>query len=410
MQMQMQMQMHVPQMRMMPGGTFAYNPMAAGKTAAPAKTEPINDVDSRNDSRKSKYRKFKNIPEQTWRSSVEDACKEAFTRLQILTGNERRNNVMQRISEGKSNDTAAAAANGTLPCYLVKRENMESTSPFQLQVSGARILVHKAFYAAYQGLTIGQMGTWQVAQKCLHRDSTWWCLEPTHLERCFRDHVALTVTQHPIPFPPDAIYLARYRKSRSKKGKVNSGSGAALVSTLTPPASQLPAGRSSENAGQDGLSQIAYALQLPIDESDPPSTPESNASDDRQRSVYSANLMCTVQPEPSANQWRLPLDDVPASSASGSSSLLPPAPHLDLSQLATLIAGQSNSSNASPEDSPGSYAALSTPPPPQEPSMAHLHMEISANPQHEPSFDLAGGPLHLENLPANADESLVDFL
>ena len=45
------------------------------------------------------------------------------------------------------------------PCFLVKRENMASKSPFQVQVSGARILAQKIIYASFRKLDTAGMGT-----------------------------------------------------------------------------------------------------------------------------------------------------------------------------------------------------------------------------------------------------------
>ena len=396
-QLQQMQQMQMPQMMMMPGSSLAYSPAVVNGKAGSIRAGAMDDGGDR----KSKFRLFKHVPEQLWRSSVDVACKEAFARLNILTGDDRRGGVMKRISEGRSNDTAAAGGgNGALPCYLVKRGNMASTSPFQLQVSGARILVQKAIYAAYQGLSTSEMGTWQVVQKCLHRDGTWWCFEPTHLEQCYRDHAARTLVKHPIPSAPDAIYAARYPKARSKKGsRGGAGRDAPLVPSRNPPAASLPAGFCNENAGQharsDGLSQIV----LQKDESDLSSTPGSDASsDDHRHSAHSASPLGTVQLDQDFSQY-----GVSIASSSIDSSFLPLS---QLSPLVTTLIGQ-GLGNDSEDDFPGSSGGGSTPLPPQLPSYS-MDIPTSASPSlphHDPSFILSGSPLHLKSIPGNADES-----
>ena len=161
---------------------------------------------------------FSAVPEHAWRECVASACKSAFSRLSPKSGADRHASVLLRMQRGKSTD--AAAARGPMPCYLVGRDVPGANSPFQLKCAGSRIVAQKIIYASYQELSSENMGTWQVRQTCRHGDNTWWCFEPTHLARCARDHVSASLIKHPIPGPPDAVYLARYRKSRARMPEV----------------------------------------------------------------------------------------------------------------------------------------------------------------------------------------------
>jgi len=153
----------------------------------------------------------------------------------------------------------------------VHRGNLNSKSPFQIQACGARIVAQKAIYAAYCNVTTEDMGTWQVRQTCLHGDNTWWCFEPTHLTRCARDHVSASLIKHPIPGPPDAVYLARYRKSRARVPEVKR-----VKEEYSNHSSPAPSSPDSEST----LSAYPYDTYASIGTSalsyiDPPSSSES---------------------------------------------------------------------------------------------------------------------------------------
>ena len=150
---------------------------------------------------------------KVWRESIQNACKVVFNRLEInINGDhKKRDNVLARMVEQFI--TGNMKERPEEKCFLVKRENTASKSPFQVQVLRSRILAQKIIYAAFRSLNATSMGTWQVRQTCLHPDGTWWCFEPTHLEKCQRDHVPSTVKQHQLPFVADAFYVPRSRQS-----------------------------------------------------------------------------------------------------------------------------------------------------------------------------------------------------
>ena len=87
--------------------------------------------------------------------------------------------------------------------YLVKRDDPTSTSPFQLQVmsprsTNKRILAQKTIYAAYHSVPPTEMGTWQVHQRCTHSDGSWWCFEPSHLEKSTRAYGNFDIISGPF--------------------------------------------------------------------------------------------------------------------------------------------------------------------------------------------------------------------
>ena len=133
----------------------------------------------------------------------------------ITSDSSLRDAILERIRKGAQVDGQAWAP----MCYLVKRDNPASKAPFQLQVHGARMLAQKALYTGCHRLAPADMNTWQVQQRCLAGDGSWWCFEPTHLAK--REAlgearklkpaglVRSKCTKHPIPSSPDAIYAVR---------------------------------------------------------------------------------------------------------------------------------------------------------------------------------------------------------
>ena len=149
----------------------------------------------------SKLKPIKSVPVDEWRRDLQLAAKKAFDRLETRTDPQL---ILARIERGAGEDVAARQS---LPCYYVERA---STSPFQLEVAGSRILAHKVVYCAYHHIEAKDMGTWQVSQRCLHNDNDWWCFEPSHLVKCEKDHVPANTEKHPMPkSKPDAYYVIR---------------------------------------------------------------------------------------------------------------------------------------------------------------------------------------------------------
>ena len=160
-----------------------------------------------------KYKALKTVSPEDWRLSIREACKTAFARLMLLSEPRLRDSILERIESGADVDEQTWAPK----CFLVQRDNPESTSPFQLQVMGARILAQKTIYSAYRDISPVDMGTWQVQQRCNHSDGSWWCFEPSHLEKSSRQNMPDAEAKLPLPIGgADAIYVPRNRKP--KKG------------------------------------------------------------------------------------------------------------------------------------------------------------------------------------------------
>ena len=82
---------------------------------------------------KSKYKAMKTVSPEDWRQSIQEACKTAFARLMLTSDTSVRDTILERIENGAEVDNKPAWAPR---CFLVVRDNPESTSPFQLQVTG----------------------------------------------------------------------------------------------------------------------------------------------------------------------------------------------------------------------------------------------------------------------------------
>ena len=154
---------------------------------------------------------LKSIKAPEWKEAIRKGSIDVFARLKVLRKEKSGApaSILERIHAGALEDTRPAGEK--MQCFLVCRDGKGSTSPFQVQVSGARIVAQKTLYAAYNKLDVTQMGTWQVRQTCLHTNGSWWCFEPTHLERCVHDHIRTPVPKHPIPRDADAVYQTRTR-------------------------------------------------------------------------------------------------------------------------------------------------------------------------------------------------------
>lgn len=177
---------------------------------------PLPANDSAKAGKATKICKFKSMGALTdaeWHASVQAACKTAFSRLMILSSPEQRDDVLARIAAGFAADDLTQPRE----CYLVGRENPTSRSPFQLQVPGARILAQKTIYTAYHKVPTAEMATWQVQQRCVHSDGTWWCFEPSHLEKRSHENKPNANTKFGISRQPDALYVARINPYRNGK-------------------------------------------------------------------------------------------------------------------------------------------------------------------------------------------------
>ena len=85
----------------------------------------------------------------------------------------------------------------------------------------ARILAQKVLYAAYHRLPVAEMSTWQTCQSCAPSDGTWWCFEPSHLQKCDKTNSAFSHSpKQSAPSEPNAVYVARiHRRPSLKNGK-----------------------------------------------------------------------------------------------------------------------------------------------------------------------------------------------
>ena len=173
----------------------------AGQHSSARQASPV-------DEKASKLKSFHSVSIADWHRGIQKACRTAFSRLELRAEASIRDNILKRIQAGIHCDEPGR----TMPCFLVERYSKTATPPFQIQVIGSRILAQKALYAAFNQLSAQDMGTWQVNQKCLHNDDSWWCFEPSHLEQCERDHVGSRVKKNGIPAPAHAVYLTRVRR------------------------------------------------------------------------------------------------------------------------------------------------------------------------------------------------------
>eukprot|EP00041_Stephanoeca_diplocostata_P001599 m.20603 g.20603 ORF g.20603 m.20603 type:complete len:575 (+) comp12188_c0_seq1:192-1916(+) len=146
----------------------------------------------------------------SWQAGLIAACRNALYRLKFRANAKKRSDLMEHIKNGPMRTTVSR------PCLIVSRANQESRSPFQVTVRGNRILAQKAIYAGYNRLSANDLGTWAVQQTCRHSDGSWWCFEPSHLEKCPRDHLPAWVVRLPAPGQADAIFVARARRQQKK--------------------------------------------------------------------------------------------------------------------------------------------------------------------------------------------------
>ena len=199
-----------------------------------------------------KFKMMGALSDEEWRASLQGATTTAFSRLMILSAPELRDNVLRRINMGFAADDLSRPRE----CYLVKRDNLTSRSPFQLQVRGARILAQKTIYTAYHNIPTTEMATWQVQQCCLHSDGSWWCFEPSHLEKRSHENKPNAKTKFVIPKPPDALYLARInpyqnRSKLNKRGATTQVKVKSLPSVESDAASSSPATASGTGTDAD---------------------------------------------------------------------------------------------------------------------------------------------------------------
>ena len=154
----------------------------------------------------------------------------------------------------------------------MKRDDIASTSPFQLQVMNSRstnkrILAQKTIFAAYHSVPPTEMGTWQVHQRCTHSDGSWWCFEPSHLEKSTRASLPNRADKHPCPGVPHAIYILRNRNP--SKGSINRRPKSESISTSpdsSEPGSPAPAegpqhGKQSPALADGRMGSVAWASE-----------------------------------------------------------------------------------------------------------------------------------------------------
>ena len=192
--------------------SHASSPPAAATKVPPTRPKPEEIGLEPPASKKAKHASVATVSAEEWRTGVQGACRRAFDRLKLICDSSLRDGILERLSRGAGADDVASNP----PCFLVNREDPTSRSPFQLQVMGSqstnkRILAQKTIFAAYHNIPLAEMGNWQVQQRCTHSDGSWWCFEPSHLEKNSRVAMPNRDTKHPIPAPPMAIYIPRHR-------------------------------------------------------------------------------------------------------------------------------------------------------------------------------------------------------
>ena len=206
----------------------------------------------------SKYKAMRTVSPADWRVGLQKACKMAFARLRLTSHQRFRDAILKRIENGASVDAPAWAPK----CFLVERDNPKSTSPFQLQVMGVRILAQKTIYAAYHGIPPVEMGTWQVQQCCRHSNGSWWCFEPSHLENASHQTVPDAGAKRPMPRAADATFVPRNRQPAKRKHPPPTKSNTTTTSSPSnSPAPEDPAPQA--NAPSSGHIDGGYLCNQP---------------------------------------------------------------------------------------------------------------------------------------------------
>lgn len=192
-------------------------PLAAPHRGVKRSAEPLTCSRESNAPRR-KLMRVKHLCDEEWAASLQHASGSVFERLVVREAKnvERSTAIMARIRKGVSEDDKT-----THPCFIVSRADSKRSSPFQIQVAKARILAQKVLYAAYHKLPVAEMSTWQTCQRCMPSDGSWWCFEPSHLEKCDKTNSAFNHSpKQSAPSEPNAVYFARsHRRSASQNHK-----------------------------------------------------------------------------------------------------------------------------------------------------------------------------------------------
>lgn len=157
-------------------------------------------------------KRYQRFNEKEWKTNIQGAVEAGFGRFKAV-GDKRNtigiiDSVLARVVDGAGKAEAVVLARKGVPkkpCFLVQRKKVGSKAPFHVKVSGTRMVAQKATFAAYNALEAHEIGTWQVEQSCCHNTAEWWCFEPSHLQRCAKDHVRPGSAKCAIPGEPHAL-------------------------------------------------------------------------------------------------------------------------------------------------------------------------------------------------------------
>ena len=214
-----------------------------GAAAAPAVLPPVG-----------RDNRFADVPEDAWQKNLILAAESAFGRLKQhnkADGPTRTASIISRIHDGVSDDDMTQA--GSRECFLVKRA-ANSKSRFQVQVGPIRMVAQKVIYLAYHRVPAAEADSTQIQQNCCYPDGSWWCTEPSHLERTLKNHVSPNVVKHVIPRAADAeLPLLRRAREITKRGD------AAVVKRT---AAGKGKGRASLKAGKAAVNSLGPTLGM----------------------------------------------------------------------------------------------------------------------------------------------------
>lgn len=155
--------------------------------------------------------RYLRFTEEEWEANIKGAITASFGRFRAVDGKSSSSTaklvdrLLARVVTGAGKVECRSGSRRKKPCFWLKRKKVGSQAPFQVKISGTRMVAQKAVFAAYNGLKAHDIGTWQVEQSCCHNDTEWWCFEPSHLQRCVKDHVRPGIVKRGIPGPPHAI-------------------------------------------------------------------------------------------------------------------------------------------------------------------------------------------------------------
>lgn len=246
------------------------------------KKESGSGPDSESGKKSKRQRRLDDLSSEQWQQCLQEVSERVFDRLCTSTKADENSAavILQRIRAGAhaddeqhDKDSCRVSRN----CFLVQRTD-GSKSKYQVQTGPIRMVAQKALYLAYHRFPLVDVEPVQIRQTCTYPDGTWWCLEPTHLDRTVLKRVSPFIIKHPIPEQANALLpngkvgqkllkgaitkLAKSPKAQrqpsSKKALIKLESGVVKMKrgVRQPPGASLPF---SGGLGQPGLASDGAA-------------------------------------------------------------------------------------------------------------------------------------------------------